>query len=109
MFCRWLLTFATLTVLHAIASCVAFFFAYVAWESPGFGWLSDIIVWTFFFPFMLLGLAGMVDGPLDDSLANFAVNSVCWVAVVYPFWLMSHRPSRKFLLRRRVAVTDRPR
>jgi hypothetical protein len=32
MFCRWLLTFAGITVIHAVASCVAYFVAYMAWE-----------------------------------------------------------------------------
>jgi hypothetical protein len=101
MLCRWLLKFASLTALHAVASFVAFFLAYVAWESPGCGWLSDVLIVIFFFPFVLLRLAGMVDGLLDDSLANFVVNSVCWVAVVYPVWLMGHRLSRRFLSQKR--------
>jgi hypothetical protein len=108
MLCRWLLTFAGLTVIHAVVSCVAFLMAYAAWES-GPAWLENLILWTFFFPFWCLRMAGVVDGLIDDSLANLVINSVCWVAVVYPVWIVGHRLSRKFFLQRRVAVTDRPR
>jgi hypothetical protein len=43
-------------------------------------------------------MAGFVDGPFDDSLANLVINGVCWMAVVYPVSLVIRRLRSKFLL-----------
>ncbi len=97
MLCRWMLILAGLTLIHAVTSFVACFFAYVAWES-GPRWLENPLVWSFFFPFVCLSKAGVVTGTFDDSPENLVINSVCWVAVVYPVWLLGHQLRSKLLI-----------
>lgn len=92
MFLRWLLSFMTISVVHAVAS----FFAILAIMDSG-GWWFDVIAWFFFFPILLLGWAGVDVGTLDET-NNLALNSLMWASVVSSLWLVI---SRRQPIRRR--------
>lgn len=96
---RCLLKYASLTIVHALVSCVAFVFLVAAAMSPGTEWLLrlTVVLWGFlFFPLLSLYWAGIELVPLDSPLA-LAINSPSWAAVVSVIWLVASRYRRRKL------------
>lgn len=82
-----------LMIAHAMASQFAGALLGGLVESVG---TPDWLIWglmvIFFFPILLLQLAGADLGPLDSS--QTVVNSPLWAAIVYLLWLAAREVDR---------------
>ena len=83
---RELLTFVALVILHLLASGFAALLIIAAGESPGGGWFATLLWTVFFFPLILLDLAGVEINPFDNPQL-LPAHSACWIAIVYSLWM----------------------
>jgi hypothetical protein len=104
------LAMPTLAVVHLVSSFPAALGAVYAPDmSLGGQWLASAILWAWFFPCLLLDLAGIRQATPADilDLPVLVINSSVWAAVVLPVWLVSCRARGRRSLTRAALVLRR--
>jgi hypothetical protein len=90
---RYGLAFLVLAIVHAAVSIPTLIIAYGFAES-GTIRVAAVLAWAWFFPYMILIVAGVPLGTLDDVLEmpGMAIHSSVWAAVVLAAWVVVCRP-----------------
>jgi len=74
--------FIGITLIHAAASLPLVLVCYACAMSSGGGWLGEIIIWTVYFPLLLLRLLGFGDSRgIFENLELLSINSPIWTLV----------------------------